>query len=139
MVSLIWDGKIEIFPSHNKNQQEKISKNSIRGTLVTKPIDNITKEVIKDCILHQMTYTTDILSDYTNINAKWPASACKNIFIQQANEKSHINNNNRKSRATPSNSPGTNINDIGYFGEIQSLQVNTTLFNNSSTLYDVIE
>ncbi|KAL8520611.1 hypothetical protein ACS0TY_011231 [Phlomoides rotata] len=48
------------------------SKSRVKCTMVTKPIDSITKEVIKDCLINQ---------------EKWSASASKRIVIQQYNAK----------------------------------------------------
>lgn len=69
------------------------------------------------------------------IKQKWPESASKNIFIQQDNAKPHIIDSDPDFRAAasadgfnikliqqPPNSPDTNINDLGFFNAIQSLQ-----------------
>ncbi|XP_057803691.1 uncharacterized protein LOC131019020 [Salvia miltiorrhiza] len=69
------------------------------------------------------------------IKAKWPANASKIIYIQQDNARPHIQDSDPNFRAVasaddfdnhlvhqPPNSPDTNINDLGWFREIQSLQ-----------------
>lgn len=79
-----------------------------------------------------------VISDSTCNKAKWPVGACKHIYIQQDNAKPHINNNDLIFRdATtqdgftftlvqqPPNSPDTNVNDLGWFRAIQSLQTQT--------------
>ncbi|XP_057775137.1 uncharacterized protein LOC130994118 [Salvia miltiorrhiza] len=69
------------------------------------------------------------------IKAKWPANASKTIYIQQDNARPHIQDSDPDFRAVasadgfdihlvhqPPNSPDTNINDLGWFRAIQSLQ-----------------
>lgn len=69
------------------------------------------------------------------IKNKWPACLSKTIHIQQDNAKPHINNNDPDFRAVassdgfnislvqqPPNSPDLNVNDLGFFRAIQSLQ-----------------
>ncbi|XP_057786554.1 uncharacterized protein LOC131003999 [Salvia miltiorrhiza] len=51
---LIFDGKIGIFPFTTKEPAKRNSKNRLKGTLETKPIQAITKSVIKDCIIKQV-------------------------------------------------------------------------------------
>lgn len=69
------------------------------------------------------------------IRSKWPALASKCIFIQQDNAKPHIKDSDCDFRAAacqdgfdirlmhqPPNSPDTNVNDLGWFRAIQSIQ-----------------
>lgn len=69
------------------------------------------------------------------IRAKWPRCASRLIFIQQDNARPHIKDNDLDFRAAasidgfdihlvhqPPNSPDTNINDLGWFRALQSIQ-----------------
>ncbi|XP_074283773.1 uncharacterized protein LOC141608310 [Silene latifolia] len=69
------------------------------------------------------------------IKAKWPANASKTIFIQKDNTRPHISNLDPDFRAAttsdgfdihlvfqPPNSPDLNINDLGLFRSLQTLQ-----------------
>lgn len=71
--------------------------------------------------------------------SKWPSQSNKMIYIQQDNAKPHIKNDDPDFRnaATkngfniiithqPPNSPDTNVNDLGWFRAIQSLQTETS-------------
>lgn len=68
--------------------------------------------------------------------AKWPEGASKEIYIQQDNARPHIADSDLEFRAAatqngfhlklvqqPPNSPDCNVNDLGWFTSIQSLQV----------------
>lgn len=70
------------------------------------------------------------------IKMKWPAGLSRNIFIQQDNARPHIKDNDEDFRQAatgdgfnitlvqqPPNSPDTNINDLGWFRALQSIQV----------------
>ncbi|XP_057770715.1 uncharacterized protein LOC130990503 [Salvia miltiorrhiza] len=109
------------------------SKNRAAGTMEWKPIQSITKQVVKDCLIYQI---------IPAIKAKWPANACKTIFIQQDNARPHIQDSDPDFRAVassdgfdihlvhqPPNSPDTNINDLGWFRAIQSLQIESMSTN----------
>ncbi|XP_042065382.1 uncharacterized protein LOC121808885 [Salvia splendens] len=91
-----------------------------------KPVQSITKEVMKTCLLNQI---------IPAIKAKWPANASKKIFIQQDNVKPHLRAADQLFEtlastdgfefhliSQPPNSPDTNVLDLGYFRAIQSLQ-----------------
>ncbi|XP_057789161.1 uncharacterized protein LOC131006021 [Salvia miltiorrhiza] len=131
--SVLFDGKIGIFPFTEMVPAKRSSKNRQAGTLEEKTIQSITKEVIKDCIINKI---------IPAIKAKWPANASKTIFIQQDNAKPHIKDSDPDFRAAatadgfdirivhqPPNSPDTNINDLGWFRAIQSLQVQSVCSN----------
>ncbi|XP_042041190.1 uncharacterized protein LOC121786618 [Salvia splendens] len=77
----IFDGKIGIFPFRQQVPAMRKSKNRPRGTLQTKPIPSVNKEAMRECLLNQIIPT---------IKAKWPASANKEIYIQQDNAKPHL-------------------------------------------------
>ncbi|KAH6836341.1 hypothetical protein C2S53_006370 [Perilla frutescens var. hirtella] len=72
------------------------------------------------------------------IKAKWPPEASKVIYIQQDNAKPHIKDSDiifREASSSdgfvftliqqPPNSPDLNVNDLGWFRSIQSLQTET--------------
>ncbi|XP_042016761.1 uncharacterized protein LOC121764771 [Salvia splendens] len=101
-------------------------KEQAKGTMETKPIQSITKEVMTACLLNQI---------IPSIKAKWPANASKKIFIQQDNAKPHLRAADHQFEALastdgfefhlisqPPNSPDTNVLVLGYFRAIQSLQ-----------------
>ncbi|XP_074298895.1 uncharacterized protein LOC141629867 [Silene latifolia] len=102
------------------------SKNREKGTLEVKPIESITKEVVKQCLLEKV---------IPAIKAKWPLNASGKIWIQQDNAKPYISPKDldflevAKSDGfdmelicQPPNSPDLNILDLGFFRSIQSLQ-----------------
>ncbi|XP_057811614.1 uncharacterized protein LOC131025846 [Salvia miltiorrhiza] len=106
------------------------SKNRTKGTLETKPIQSITKEVIKECIISQV---------IPSIKAKWSNTEPKDIIIQQDNARPHILQNDHEFAAAantdgfnmtlicqPPNFPDTNVNDLGFFRAIHSLQDDKT-------------
>ena len=70
------------------------------------------------------------------IKSKWPSAAGKDIYIQQDNARPHIKDDDATFRMAasadgfnirlvhqPPNSPDTNVNDLGWFRSIQSLQI----------------
>ena len=76
------------------------------------------------------------------IKAKWPAHLSKDIYIQQDNAKTHISDNDPDFRKVassdgfnihlfcqPPKSPDTNINDLGWFRALQSLQLKKAAYN----------
>ncbi|XP_057779806.1 uncharacterized protein LOC130998404 [Salvia miltiorrhiza] len=129
----LFDGKIGIFPFTELVPAKKNNKNRAAGTMEWKPIQSITKQVVKDCLIYQI---------IPAIKAKWPANASKTIFIQQDNARPHIQDSDPDFRAVasadgfdihlvhqPPNSPDTNINDLGWFRAIQSLQTESMSTN----------
>ncbi|XP_057803150.1 uncharacterized protein LOC131018445 [Salvia miltiorrhiza] len=129
----LFDGKIGIFPFTELVPAKRNSKNRAAGTMEWKPIQSITKQVVKDCLIYQI---------IPAIKAKWPANASKTIFIQQDNARPHIQDSDPDFRAVasadgfdihlvhqPPNSPDTNINDLGWFRAIQSLQTESVSTN----------
>ncbi|XP_057773775.1 uncharacterized protein LOC130993071 [Salvia miltiorrhiza] len=122
----LFDGKYGIFPFTTQEPAKRKSKNRSKGTLETKAIQSITKEVIKACLINQI---------IPAIKAKWPTTEPKEIIIQLDNARPHIlatdkdfieaaNTDGFKISliCQPPNSPDTNINDLGFFRAIQSLQ-----------------
>ncbi|XP_042056497.1 uncharacterized protein LOC121801104 [Salvia splendens] len=81
---VIFDGKIGIFPFTTKEPAQRKSKNRANGTLETKPIQSVNKEVMRDCRIQKIIPT---------IKAKWPDNISKDIFIQQDNARPHIMHN----------------------------------------------
>ncbi|XP_057791334.1 uncharacterized protein LOC131008478 [Salvia miltiorrhiza] len=82
--TVLFDGKIGIFPFTIQVPAKRNSRNRQAGTLETKAIESITKEVIKDCLINKI---------IPAIMAKWPEGASKDIFIQQDNARPHILDN----------------------------------------------
>ncbi|KAF7112452.1 hypothetical protein RHSIM_RhsimUnG0227600 [Rhododendron simsii] len=122
-----FSGKIGIFPFVFKEPARRSSKNRPAGTLETKAILSVTKDIIRSCLINQV---------LPAIQSKWPpSSAHETIFIQQDNAKPHIQPFDlqfveaatkdgfdiRLSNQPPS-SPDMNVLDLGYFRAIQSLQ-----------------
>ncbi|XP_074300456.1 uncharacterized protein LOC141631721 [Silene latifolia] len=123
---VLFDGKLGIWPFTYQEPAKRKSKNRAAGTIVTKPIESITKKVTKEALINLV---------IPAIKQKWPASASKDISIQQDNAKPHISGKDKefKEAATsdgfniileqqPANSPDSNILDLGFFRSIQSLQ-----------------
>ncbi|XP_074300730.1 uncharacterized protein LOC141632037 [Silene latifolia] len=123
---LIFDGKIGIWPFVIQVPAQRNSKNRPMGTVETKCIESINKQVTKDIILNCV---------LPAIKAKWPSNVSKRIIIQQDNARPHFSNDDpdfRKAATsdgwqielayqTP-NSPDLNVLDLGFFRSIQSLQ-----------------
>ncbi|XP_057803388.1 uncharacterized protein LOC131018692 [Salvia miltiorrhiza] len=156
--SVLFDGKIGIFPLTEMVPAQRSSKNREAGTLEQKPIQSITKQVLKDCFIKKGRASTRAAAGLTTsaqaaaasrwaegeaaIKAKWPSFASKTIFIQQDNARPHIKNDDIEFRECasadgfninivhqPPNSPDTNINDLGWFMAIQSLRTESVCFN----------
>ncbi|GJU29414.1 hypothetical protein Tco_1173003 [Tanacetum coccineum] len=102
------------------------SKNRVAGTLETKPILSVTKEVTRSWLIQKV---------LPAIRSTWPQGHTGPIFIQQDNAKPHINVDDvefiqEASRDgfdirlcfQPPNSPDLNVLDLGFFRAIQSLQ-----------------
>ncbi|XP_057811519.1 uncharacterized protein LOC131025750 [Salvia miltiorrhiza] len=136
---VIFDEKIGIFPFTQKVPAQRASKNRPVGTMVTKSIESVTKEVYRECLIQKM---------LPAIMAKWPTGASKVIYIQQDNAKPHITNDDPIWRQhanqngftfilvqQPPNSPDTNVNDLRWFRAIQSFPTQTS----SQTINQLIE
>ncbi|XP_042003721.1 uncharacterized protein LOC121752680 [Salvia splendens] len=115
-----------IFPFTTMEPAKRKSKNRPRGTMETKPIQSVNKEVMRECLIQKI---------IPAIKAKWPENISKEIFIQQDNAKPHIHHNDAEFlsvastdgfkfhiRCQPPQSPDCNVLDLGYFRAIQSLQ-----------------
>ncbi|XP_074323258.1 uncharacterized protein LOC141660192 [Apium graveolens] len=122
----IFDGKIGIFSFTKEEAAVRTSKNRAKGVMELKPIENINKVMVKQCIIEKI---------LPAIKEKWPQENNKHIIIQQDNASSHINGDdiefmdaaksdgfNVTLTNQPANSPDLNINDLGFFRIIQGLQ-----------------
>ncbi|KAH6837839.1 hypothetical protein C2S53_000557 [Perilla frutescens var. hirtella] len=126
---VLFNGKIGVFPFTHKVPAQQSSKNRSKGTLETKAIESVSKKVIRNCLINQI---------LPAIKAKWPPFASKVIYIQQENAKPHIKDSDLVFREAlntdgfeftlvqqPPNLPDLNVNDLGWFRSIQSLQTET--------------
>ncbi|XP_057775233.1 uncharacterized protein LOC130994215 [Salvia miltiorrhiza] len=124
--TIIFDGKLGIFPFTTTEPAQRNSKNRSKGTMEVKPIAAVTKPIIRACLIKEMV---------PMFKAKWPKMSSKHIYIQQDNAKPHIkandpdflavaNNDGFKFQIVcqPANSPDTNVNDLGFFRAIQTLK-----------------
>ena len=123
----LFDGKIGIWAFIYEEEAKQNSKNRDKGTMETKAVTSVTKDVVRQMLLDKV---------IPAIKSKWP-SGTRNlpIIIQQDNAKPHcavddpelveaMTENNWKIsiRCQPPNSPDLNVLDLGYFNSIQSLQ-----------------
>ena len=121
-----FDGKIGIWPFVVKESAKRNSKNRIAGTMETKPILSVTKDVIRSCLIEKL---------LPAIKEKWPRFGSRKIFIQQDNAKPHLDVNDSLFNEAanfddieiqlcyqPPNSPDMNVLDLGFFRAIDSLQ-----------------
>jgi hypothetical protein len=124
-----FNGKIGIYPLVFQEPAKRSSKNRPVGTMETKPIPAITKEVTKRILIEKV---------FPDIRSVWPQSSEPGpieVFVQQDNAKPHpspsdpiiIEEGDKdgfKIRLVcqPPNSPDTNVLDLGFFRAIQSLQ-----------------
>ncbi|KAH7867312.1 hypothetical protein Vadar_031871 [Vaccinium darrowii] len=116
-----------IFPFTFKEPAKRSSKNRVAGTLETKAITQVTKDVSRSYLIHKV---------LPAIKAKWPISGVREtIFIQQDNAKPHIHSLDVdfleagredgfdiRLACQPPQSPDMNVLDLGFFRAIQSLQ-----------------
>ena len=51
---VLFDGKIGIFPFTTMEPANRNSKNRPKGTMETKPIESMNKEVMRDCLIHKV-------------------------------------------------------------------------------------
>ncbi|KAL4346841.1 hypothetical protein GQ457_17G010120 [Hibiscus cannabinus] len=122
----VFSRKIGIFPFVFKEPARHNSKNRQVGTLETKPILSVTKDVTRSCLIDKV---------LPAIRAKWTSYSDKTIFIQQDNAKPHIGVDDEEFLQAasvddfnfhpffqPPNNHDLNVLDLGYFRAIQSLQ-----------------
>jgi len=115
-----FSGKIGVFPLVTQVPAKRNNINRAAGTVETKPITSVTKQVIKSCLIKQVLHA---------IMEKWPSEDIGSpIFIQQDNARTHIDCDDEDFRLAASqsgfdirlmcksaNSPNLNILDLGYF------------------------
>ncbi|XP_021734052.1 uncharacterized protein LOC110700761 [Chenopodium quinoa] len=70
---LLHDGKYGIFPFTVQDKAKKSSKNRAAVTMVTRALQNVNREVIRDMLLNKV---------IPAIKDKWPESLPKNVVIQ---------------------------------------------------------
>lgn len=135
-----FNGKISMFPLVIEIAAKRSSANEASGTLETKPITSITKEVSRMFLINKV---------LPAVKEKWPREDVgETIYIQQANAQSHISIDDEKFcrvaiedgfdvhlTCQPPNSPDLNILDLGFFSAIQSLWQKEV----SMTVDDLIE
>lgn len=123
----VFSGKIGIFPFTMKEPAKRSSKNRGAGTLETKAIVSVTKDISRSCLIERV---------LPAIRSKWPrCNATDPIYIQQDNARPHVHPSDPAfvEAATkdgfdlrlsyqPPQSPDMNVLDLGYFRAIQSLQ-----------------
>ncbi|KAF7142618.1 hypothetical protein RHSIM_Rhsim05G0119600 [Rhododendron simsii] len=122
-----FSGKIGIFPFTVKEPAKRTSKNRLAGTIETKAVAAVTKDVIRLYLIEKV---------IPAIQSKWPQSSVgETIYIQQDNARPHIKPNDVEFHEAaprngfdirltnqPANSPDLNVLDLGFFNAIQSLQ-----------------
>lgn len=122
-----FSGRIGVFPLVNKVPAKRSSVNRASGTLETKPITSITKEVNRMYLINKI---------LPAIKVKWPREhALETIYIQQDNAPVHVSVDDEEFRRAaseggfdirlicqPASSPDLNVLDLGFFNAIQSLQ-----------------
>ncbi|KAF7801620.1 mariner transposase [Senna tora] len=120
-------GKIGIFPLVTYEPARRTSVNRVAGTLETKPIASVNKEVIRLFLIQKV---------LPAIKEKWPRedTGCP-IIIQQDNARTHIDLDDAefcrvasedgfdiRLMRQPPNSPDINVLDLEFLSAIQSLQ-----------------
>ncbi|XP_015163525.1 uncharacterized protein [Solanum tuberosum] len=139
----LFSGKIGIFPFVVKEPAKRNSKNRTTGTIETKSILSVTKDITRACLIEKV---------LPAIRSKWPASTSSApIFIQQDNARPHIGVNDLEFMEAaqrdgfdiklcfqPPNSPDLNVLDLEFFRAIQSLQYQNAP-SNVDELVEVVE
>ncbi|XP_021713573.1 uncharacterized protein LOC110681755 [Chenopodium quinoa] len=69
---LLHDGKYGIFPFTQQERAKKSSKNRPAGTLVTKALQNVNRDAIRDMLLHKV---------IPAIVSKWPATQSPDLNV----------------------------------------------------------
>ncbi|KAM3341362.1 hypothetical protein P3S68_028997 [Capsicum galapagoense] len=119
--------RIVLFSFVVKEPAKRNSKNRTARTMETKPIQSVTKDITRACLIEKV---------LPAIRVKWPTSDSNNpIFLQQDNKRPHIGNNDLEFIEAarqdgfdirlcfqPWNSPDLNVLDLGFYRAIQSLQ-----------------
>lgn len=125
--NLTFNGKIGVWPFAVRVPARRTSVNRVAGTLETKPILSVTREVNRSFFIEKL---------LPAIREKWPREDLGNpIFIQQDNASPHLLQNDLQfvQAATqdgfdirlmnqPPNSPDFNVLDLGFFRAIQAIK-----------------
>ncbi|XP_074282732.1 uncharacterized protein LOC141607274 [Silene latifolia] len=114
--ALIFDGKIGLFPFTFQQPAQRRSRNREAGTLETKPVASINREVTKAMFIDKV---------LPAIKSKWLTCASKTITIQQDNARPHMKSTDHEFvqaatsdgfnitlRNQPANSPDLNVLDL---------------------------
>lgn len=115
-----FDGKIGIYAFITTEPAKRKSPNRPRGTMITKPMTTVTRDVIRRYLIEKL---------LPDIKAKWPVEDRHNtIWIQQDNCRTHIPIDDPEFCATaqadgwdirlmcqPANSSDCNVLDLGFF------------------------
>ncbi|XP_057770687.1 uncharacterized protein LOC130990472 [Salvia miltiorrhiza] len=112
--TVIFDGKLGIYPFITTEPAQRNSKNRVKGTLEVKAIAAITKPIIRDCLIKQ---------DAHGYCCRW-LSTSEKIQANDPEFQAVANTNGFKFQLVcqPANSPDTNVNDLWFFRAIQSLK-----------------
>ncbi|XP_047330971.1 uncharacterized protein LOC124934477 [Impatiens glandulifera] len=115
-----------MYPFIEQVPAQRSSVNRAAGTLETKAITSITREVMKDYMINRVV---------PDLKALWPLTEGTNIVIQQDNARPHFNDDDIQWKAVassdgfnihlmqqPALSPELNVNDLGWFRALQSIQ-----------------
>jgi hypothetical protein len=129
--TLIFDGKVGLFPFIERIPAKRNSKYRPAGTLVTKSV-NVTKNVTRKVFIEKLLPAIKSLDVFRG----------QLVLIQQDNAKPHISVSDPefvqaakeggwdiRLVCQPANSPDLNILDLGFFRAIQSLQQQITCNN----------
>jgi len=128
----LFSGKIGIFPFVVKEPAKRNSKNRTAGTIETKPILSVTKDITRACLIEKV---------LPAIRSKWPASTSSApIFIQQDNARPHIGVNDLEFMEAaqrdgfdiklcfqPPNSPDLNVLDVVFLEQFNLFNIKMLL------------
>ena len=132
---MIHDGKFGIFPFIKRVAAKYNTSKRPVGTIETKAIESITKEVIRSMLLNEVIRNMLLNEVIPCIMRTWPEGVSKEIYIQQDNARPHLqpdnpaivaaatkNGFNIKLICQPAQSPDSNVLDLDFFRAIQALQ-----------------
>jgi hypothetical protein len=124
-----FDSKLGVWPFVYQEPAKRSSKNCQRGTMVTKCIESVNKEICKMLINNVLPAVRE------RFPRGWHGKRTNTIKIQQDNARPHVSNDDPTTEAElskdgrvielvsqPPNSPDMNVFDLGFFRAIQSLQ-----------------
>ncbi|KAH0704896.1 hypothetical protein KY290_009582 [Solanum tuberosum] len=128
----LFSGKIGIFPFVVKEPAKRNSKNRTTGTIETKSILSVTKDITRACLIEKV---------LPAIRSKWPASTSRSpFFIQQDNARPHIGVNDLEFMGAaqrdgfdiklcfqPPNNLDLNVLDLGYFKQFNLFNIKMLL------------